>query len=222
MRCELTRARRIPASIVRRDWGERSRGRVLRRGMAPSRRTSRRSAGVARSPMPLLDRREGPPRRCLLLEGHTDVVTEGDATLDVAPLRGELRDGRIYGRGAADMKRARRAMVTLAPSTGGRHAAGKLVVGASSTRGGMIGVRTRRDARGRELDAPSSASRKRTSSASSSAGWSWARIGPGPHGPCACRGGRHPITRWGRPEGRPALERQLRKLCQKSATQPRR
>jgi succinyl-diaminopimelate desuccinylase len=48
----------------------------------------------------------GPPAgRCLLLEGHTDVVTEGDpAAWRVPPFGAELRDGRIWGRGAADMK----------------------------------------------------------------------------------------------------------------------
>ncbi len=45
------------------------------------------------------------PGRCLLFEGHTDVVTEGDAsewTYD--PFAAEVVDGRIYGRGAADTK----------------------------------------------------------------------------------------------------------------------
>jgi succinyl-diaminopimelate desuccinylase len=41
----------------------------------------------------------------LILEGHTDVVTEGEATAwSVAPFGGIVRDGRLYGRGAADMK----------------------------------------------------------------------------------------------------------------------
>jgi len=42
---------------------------------------------------------------CLMLEGHTDVVSEGDRegwTHD--PFGGEIADGRIYGRGACDMK----------------------------------------------------------------------------------------------------------------------
>ena len=50
------------------------------------------------------DRTKGPT---LLLEGHTDVVTEGDpAQWTHPPFAGELVEGRIYGRGAADMKRA--------------------------------------------------------------------------------------------------------------------
>jgi succinyl-diaminopimelate desuccinylase len=57
-----------------------------------------------------------PGRRCLLLEGHTDVVTEGDPQeWTWPPFGAELRDGRIYGRGAADMKSGlAAAMVTLA------------------------------------------------------------------------------------------------------------
>lgn len=41
----------------------------------------------------------------LAFVGHTDVVTEGDpADWTVDPFGGEIRDGRLYGRGAADMK----------------------------------------------------------------------------------------------------------------------
>jgi len=43
--------------------------------------------------------------KTLLLEGHTDVVTEGNpAAWTHPPFAAELRDGRIYGRGACDMK----------------------------------------------------------------------------------------------------------------------
>ncbi len=47
----------------------------------------------------------GAPGPCLMLEGHTDVASEGsrDAwTRD--PFGGELADGRIWGRGSCDMK----------------------------------------------------------------------------------------------------------------------
>ncbi|MEU7742712.1 M20 family metallopeptidase [Nonomuraea sp. NPDC049158] len=41
----------------------------------------------------------------LMFEGHTDVVTEGDlSTWTVDPFGGEIRDGRLWGRGSADMK----------------------------------------------------------------------------------------------------------------------
>lgn len=41
----------------------------------------------------------------LILEGHTDVVTEGDpAAWSCDPFGGEVRSGRLYGRGACDMK----------------------------------------------------------------------------------------------------------------------
>jgi succinyl-diaminopimelate desuccinylase len=41
----------------------------------------------------------------LILEGHSDVVTEGDtAAWSVPPFAGVVADGRLYGRGAADMK----------------------------------------------------------------------------------------------------------------------
>jgi succinyl-diaminopimelate desuccinylase len=44
-------------------------------------------------------------RPMLIFEGHTDVVTEGDAgAWSVPPFGGEIRGGRLYGRGAADMK----------------------------------------------------------------------------------------------------------------------
>ncbi len=54
----------------------------------------------------------GGPGPTLAFEGHTDVVTEG--ALDawtVDPYGAELRDGRIYGRGSADMKSGVAAML---------------------------------------------------------------------------------------------------------------
>ncbi len=47
----------------------------------------------------------GTPGPCLMLEGHTDVVSEGDReSWRHDPFGGEVADGRIYGRGACDMK----------------------------------------------------------------------------------------------------------------------
>lgn len=51
------------------------------------------------------ERGAGGEGRALLFEGHTDVVTEGDPALWTdPPFSAVLRDGRIYGRGANDMK----------------------------------------------------------------------------------------------------------------------
>lgn len=45
------------------------------------------------------------PGPLLILEGHSDVVTEGDAgAWSVPPFGGVVVDGRLYGRGSADMK----------------------------------------------------------------------------------------------------------------------
>lgn len=50
----------------------------------------------------LYGRQPGPT---LMFEGHTDVVTEGDPALWTdPPFSAAIRDGRIYGRGANDMK----------------------------------------------------------------------------------------------------------------------
>lgn len=51
----------------------------------------------------------------LLFEGHTDVVTPGDrAAWSDDPFSGAIRDGRLYGRGAADMKSGLAAMLFAA------------------------------------------------------------------------------------------------------------
>src|SRR5487761_382433 len=54
----------------------------------------------------------GGPGPVLAFEGHTDVVTEGDRReWTVDPYGAELRDGRVYGRGSADMKAGLAAMI---------------------------------------------------------------------------------------------------------------
>ena len=54
----------------------------------------------------------GGPGPTLMFEGHTDVVTEGDpSSWSFDPYGGELRDGRIHGRGSADMKSGVAAML---------------------------------------------------------------------------------------------------------------
>lgn len=56
-------------------------------------------------PNVIIDLEGGSPGKTLLFEGHTDVVTEGDpADWSFDPFGGNLVDGRILGRGAADMK----------------------------------------------------------------------------------------------------------------------
>ncbi len=56
---------------------------------------------------------EGRPH--LVLNGHLDVVPPGDPTRwSVPPFEGAMRDGRLYGRGAADMKSGVAAMIAAA------------------------------------------------------------------------------------------------------------
>lgn len=65
----------------------------------------------------------------LLLNGHTDVVAVGDGW-DGDPFAGEVRDGKLYGRGAADMKGPLAAMIaaTLAVKRARVLSAGRIVV----------------------------------------------------------------------------------------------
>ncbi|HYD98373.1 MAG TPA: succinyl-diaminopimelate desuccinylase [Alphaproteobacteria bacterium] len=59
------------------------------------------------APIDNLYARRGDGRRNLCFAGHTDVVPVGDAAAWTAgPFEGELRDGQVWGRGAADMKGA--------------------------------------------------------------------------------------------------------------------
>ena len=84
------------------------------------------------------------PGRTLLFEGHTDVVTEGDEDAwSVDPFGAELRDGRIYGRGSADMKSGVAAMLFAADAVVRAGSfPGRLVVAALVDEEGMMsGVR---------------------------------------------------------------------------------
>ena len=157
---------------------------------------------------------KGPGRHCLLLEGHTDVVTEGDAAeWTWPPFGGELRDGRIYGRGAADMKSGlAAAMVTLAAfKRAGVTPGGKLVVGALvDEEDGMIGVHHLvKTPAGRELlmSAPRRADVDDLNRRAR---------GHMAHGAMP-EAGVNPITALGALlKELPALEKRLRKICQKS------
>jgi succinyl-diaminopimelate desuccinylase len=83
----------------------------------------------------------GRPGPCLLLEGHTDVVSEGSReswTHD--PFGAEVVDGRIYGRGACDMKAG--VAVALITAKAFRHAGvpwgGKIRLGLVCDEEGMM------------------------------------------------------------------------------------
>lgn len=98
----------------------------------------------------------GGPTLCL--EGHTDVVTEGDPReWRHGPWSATLQDGRIYGRGAADMKGGLAAAMVAAASVrrSGVRFAGRLVVAALvDEEGGMTGARHFvRSPLGRAMDA---------------------------------------------------------------------
>jgi succinyl-diaminopimelate desuccinylase len=167
---------------------------------------------------------KAPGRRCLLLEGHTDVVTEGDpAEWTWPPFGAEMRDGRIYGRGAADMKSGlAAAMVTLAAfKRAGITPAGKLVVGALvDEEDGMIGVRHLvTTPAGRELDAAIICEPEENELCLEQRGVVWARIrarGKMAHGAMPAAGV-NPITSLGSVLRQvPALEKRLRAQCEKS------
>lgn len=72
-------------------------------------------------------RGEGPS---LMLMAHTDVVPAPSDGWTVAPFGGEVRDGRLYGRGAADMKGelAARAVAVAALARTGEPPAGDVVL----------------------------------------------------------------------------------------------
>lgn len=66
--------------------------------------------------------RRGSTGPLLCLAGHTDVVPPGEPDAwDSDPFKATLRDGRLYGRGAADMKGSLAAMVTAVRHFLGQH-----------------------------------------------------------------------------------------------------
>jgi len=81
----------------------------------------------------------------LMFEGHTDVVTEGDpAAWRDPPFSAVIRDGRIYGRGANDMKAGLVAALTAIKAIvqSGVRLKGTLLLGAlCDEEGDMIGVK---------------------------------------------------------------------------------
>jgi succinyl-diaminopimelate desuccinylase len=165
-----------------------------------------------------------PGGKSLLLEGHTDVVTEGDpAAWSHPPFGAEMVDGRIYGRGTADMKSGLAAAMVAAAAfrRAGVALRGKLVVGALvDEEDGMIGVRHLcTTAVGRELDAAIICEPEENELCLEQRGVVWARFrvrGKMAHGAMP-EAGVNPIAGLGRLlAAAPGLERRLRRACQKS------
>ncbi len=82
----------------------------------------------------------GGPGPTLMFEGHTDVVTEGDLTAwTVDPYGAEIRDGRLHGRGSADMKSGVAAMIYAAKAVQDAGPfPGRIVVGALVDEEGLM------------------------------------------------------------------------------------
>ena len=86
-----------------------------------------------------------PDRPTLMFEGHTDVVTEGDvSSWTDPPFSATIRDGRIYGRGANDMKAGLvcALIATKAIVKNGVKLKGNILIGAvCDEEGEMIGIK---------------------------------------------------------------------------------
>jgi succinyl-diaminopimelate desuccinylase len=163
-------------------------------------------------------------RKSLLLEGHTDVVTEGDPReWSWPPFGGELSNGRIYGRGAADMKGGLAAAMVAAAAfrRAGVEPPGKLVVGALvDEEDRMLGARHLVTTPvGRELDAAIICEPEQNELCLVQRGVVWARVrvrGKMAHGAMP-EAGQNPITALGvMLEALPALERRIRRRCERS------
>jgi len=160
----------------------------------------------------------------LLLEGHTDVVTEGDAALWThAPFGGDFVDGKIYGRGSADMKSGLAAAMVAAAAIkrAGVPLGGRLVVGALvDEEGDMLGARHLcTTALGRALTAAIICEPEQNELCLEQRGVVWARVtvrGRMAHGAMP-EAGVNPIAALGALLAEaPALERRLRRLCARS------
>jgi len=195
------------------DWLRREGFRVEVQEVAPGRPNVLASLGDT-----------GPGGRSLLLEGHTDVVTEGDpAAWDWPPFAAELVDGRVYGRGAADMKGGLAAAMVAAAAfrRAGVAPRGQLVVGALvDEEDAMLGVRHLVGTpAGRALDAAIICEPEANELCLEQRGVVWARVrarGRMAHGAMP-EAGLNPIPCLGRlVRDAPVLERRLRRLCQRS------
>jgi succinyl-diaminopimelate desuccinylase len=160
----------------------------------------------------------------LLLEGHTDVVTEGDPReWHHPPFGGDVVDGRLYGRGSADMKSGLAAAMLAAAviKRSGAPLGGRLLVGALvDEEGDMLGARhlCTTDL-GRALTAAIICEPEQNELCLEQRGVVWARItvrGRMAHGAMP-EAGINPITALGALlREAPALERRLRRLCRRS------
>ena len=87
----------------------------------------------------------GEPGPCLMLEGHTDVVSEGDRSAwSHDPFGAEISEGRIYGRGSCDMKAGLAVALVTAKAfrTSGIAWKGKIRLGlVCDEEGMMIGIK---------------------------------------------------------------------------------
>jgi succinyl-diaminopimelate desuccinylase len=162
--------------------------------------------------------------RTLLLEGHTDVVTEGDpAGWTHPPFDGDVAAGRIWGRGTADMKGGLAAAMIAAAALkrSGARLGGRLVVGALvDEEGDMIGVRRfAATPLARELTAAIVCEPEQNELCLEQRGVVWARVslrGRMAHGAMP-EAGANPLTALGALLGEvPRLERRLRRLCARS------
>ena len=77
--------------------------------------------------------------RTLMFEGHVDVVTEGDPDLwSFDPYAGDVVDGRLRGRGSADMKSGVAAMIYAARAVQLGGFDGRIVIGVLADEEGMM------------------------------------------------------------------------------------
>src|SRR5216110_678042 len=162
--------------------------------------------------------------RSLLLEGHTDVVTEGDPReWTHSPFGAELVGTRIYGRGAADMKGGLAAAMIAAAAIKRSGAAlrGRLVIGALvDEEGDMLGAHHLCTTPiGRELSAAIICEPEQNEICLEQRGVVWARVtvrGRMAHGAMP-EAGANPITALAALiADAPRLERRLRALCARS------
>ena len=160
----------------------------------------------------------------LLLEGHTDVVTEGDPEQwSHPPFGADVVDGRIYGRGAADMKSGLAAAMIAAAvlKRSGARLRGRLVVGALvDEEGDMLGVKHLvRTSLGRELTAAVICEPEQNELCLEQRGVVWARVtarGRMAHGAMPEAGVNPIVALAALVREAPRLERRLRLLCARS------